>query len=136
AMFLTLLIVTFAIAVGVASLVAWLFKKPAEGILQRIIADDISHAWARYLMFAIYVVGIGGGVRIWELERYITGMYQGNPILELTIERWVLEVYRTVIGTLQSCAWLLLVFFVVTLLAYVIVRVFELRRPRVVAQGD
>jgi hypothetical protein len=135
-MFLTLLIVTFAIAVGVASLVAWLFKKPAEGILQRIIADDISHAWARYLMFAIYVVGIGGGVRIWELERYITGMYQGNPILELTIERWVLEVYRTVIGTLQSCAWLLLVFFVVTLLAYVIVRVFELRRPRVVAQGD
>lgn len=132
-MFITLLIVTFIIAFVVASLVAWLFKKPAEAILQRIIADNISRAWARYLMFALYVVGIGGGVRVWELERYITGMYQGDQILQLTTERWVLEVYRTIIGTLQSAAWLLLVFFVITLLAYVIVRVFELRRPKVTA---
>ena len=45
----------------------------------------------------------------------------------LTAERWTLEVYRTVIETLQSIAWLFLVVFLVALVAYVIVRVFELR---------
>ncbi len=132
-MFLTLLIVTFVIALAVSAIVGRMFSSPVNHILQRIIPDAISAAWARYLMFAIYVVGISGGVRIWELERYITRQYQGDEILQLTTERWVLEVYRTVIGTLQSCAWLLLVFFVVALLAYVIVRVFELLRPKAAA---
>ncbi len=132
-MFLTLLIVTFIIALVVAAIVARMFSSPINHILQRIIPDAISVAWARYLMFAIYVVGISGGVRIWELERYITRQYRGDDILQLTTERWVLEVYRTIIGTLQSCAWLLLVFFVVALLAYVIVRVFELLRPKAAA---
>ncbi|MED5415647.1 MAG: hypothetical protein VYC64_11885 [Candidatus Latescibacterota bacterium] len=39
----------------------------------------------------------------------------------------MLEVYRTLIGTLQSVAWMLLVFFVFALIAYVIVRVSERR---------
>ena len=38
-----------------------------------------------------------------------------------------LEIYRTIIGPLQSAAWLLFVFFVFALIAYVIVRGFELR---------
>jgi len=46
----------------------------------------------------------------------------------LNADRWTLEVYRTIIETLQSIAWMLLVFFVAALLAYVIVRGFELRR--------
>lgn len=129
-MFITLLVVTFIIALAVASIVVHIFNKPIEGILHRLIPDEISHAWAKYLKFAIYVVGISGGVRIWELERYITRQYQTAEILQLTTERWVLEVYRTIIGTLQSAAWLLLIFFVFALLAYVIVRVFELRRPK------
>jgi hypothetical protein len=129
-MFLTLLLVTFLIALGVATIVVRLFRTPIEQILQRIISDAISSAWARYMMFAIYVVGISGGVRIWELERYITTRYESDTILQLTTERWVLEVYGTIIGTLQSVAWLLLVFFVIALFAYVIIRVFELRRPK------
>jgi hypothetical protein len=129
-MFMTLLLVTFLIALGVATIVVRMFNNPIERILQRLIPDEISMAWARYLMFALYVVGISGGVRIWELERYITARYGNNTILPLTTERWILEVYRTIIGTLQSIALLLLVFFVVALFAYVIVRVFELRRPK------
>jgi hypothetical protein len=41
----------------------------------------------------------------------------------LNTDRWTLEVYRTVIETLQSIAWMLLVFFVAALIAYVVVRV-------------
>lgn len=129
-MFITLLAVTFIIALVVAAIVVRIFNKPIEAILHRIIPDEISTAWARYLTFAIYVVGISGGVRVWELERYITKQFRNEEILELTTERWVLEVYRTIIGTLQSAAWLLLVFFIFALIAYVIVRVFELRKPK------
>jgi hypothetical protein len=44
------------------------------------------------------------------------------------MDRWVLELYRTVIEAMQAMAWMLLVFFVCALIAYVIVRVFEMRR--------
>jgi hypothetical protein len=45
-----------------------------------------------------------------------------QPELLLNRDRWVLEVYRTVIETLQSTAWLLLAFFVIAIVAYGIVR--------------
>jgi hypothetical protein len=46
----------------------------------------------------------------------------------LTAEAWTLEIYRTVIGTLQSLAWMLLLVFVFALIAFVIVRAFELKK--------
>lgn len=131
-MFLTLLAVTFVIALLVSAIVAWIFNKPIDAILKRIISEEISAAWLKYLNFAIFVVGISSGVRVYELERYITPQRwdKDAKIIELIGDRWVLEVYRTVIGTLQGIAWMLLVFFVVALIAYVLVRVFELKRSR------
>ena len=127
-MFIILLIATFLISLAVATIVVIVFNKPIESILRRIVQDEISHAWARYLKFAIYVVGISGGVRIWDLERYISKTYANSEILQLTTEHWVLEIYRTIIGTLQSVAWMLLVFFVIALIGYVIVRIGELAK--------
>jgi len=40
-----------------------LFASPIDNILKRIIADDISSAWLKYMKFAIYVVGVSKGVR-------------------------------------------------------------------------
>ena len=126
-MFLTLLLVTFLVALFVAFLVAKLFARPIRQIIGRLVAEDISGAWVRYLTFAIYVVGISGGVRIWSLEQYILPRGKDDPALLLTGERLTFEVFRTVIGTLQSLAWLLLVFFVFALIAYVVVRGLEMR---------
>lgn len=131
-MFLTLLGVTFAISIVVSFIVCRIFNAPLEGILRRIISEDISSGWLRYLKFAIYVVGISSGVRIYELEKYITPSRwdtQGK-IIEMTSDRWILEVYRTIIETLQGIAWVLLIFFVFALVAYVIVKVFESRKPK------
>ncbi len=127
-MFITLLVVTFIIALVVSFIVARLFKAPIQKILNRVIADDISEIWARYLNFAIYVVGISGGVRVWDLEKYITPRPEEAEAIVLNADRWTLEVYRTAIGSLQSIAWMLLVFFIFALIAYVIVSGREARK--------
>jgi hypothetical protein len=130
-MFLTLLIVTFLVAAAISTIVALVFRKPAGQILRRIIADEVSSVWCRYLMFAIYVVGISSGVNIGDLQKYITApAVKGAQIVELTNERWVLEVYRAIIGTLQGLAWALLVFFIFALIAFVIVRNAEIAKSR------
>ncbi|MFQ5706533.1 MAG: hypothetical protein ACE5HO_03740 [bacterium] len=130
-MFITLLVVTFVIALAVSFVVVRVFNAPLNSILKRIISETISEAWLKYLKFAIVVVGISSGVRIWQLEKYITSPQQKDAkVVALTTERWVLEVYRTIIGTLQGVAWLLLVFFVFALIAYVIVKIFESRKTK------
>ncbi len=136
-MFFALLIVTLLVAAMVSYLVARAFDKPILTILERIVGPEMAGAWAKYMKFAIYVVGISGGVRIHGLESYLpqpkTKMPNGvmEPVtqqLALTPERWVLEVYRTVIETLQALAWMLLIFFLFALVAYVIVRIWGGRK--------
>ena len=128
-MFLILLPVTLVIAFAVSTLVARMFAGPIDAILKRIIADDISMAWLKYMKFAILVVGVSAGVKIYELEKYITPLRGDKDavVVRLTQERWVLELYRTIIDTLQGIAWMLLVFFVFALIAYVIVRLAEIK---------
>jgi hypothetical protein len=129
-MFIALLVATFIIAFIVSATVFRTFNKSIDKILYRIIADEISRAWLKYLKFAVYIVGISSGVRIWELEKYITPPQwnERGQIVQLTADRWVLEIYRTIIGSLQGIAWLLLIFFIFALIAFVIVRVFELKK--------
>ena len=129
-MFMTLLLVAFLLSSAVSGGISRAVSQPMQSILARIIADPISEAWVRYLKFAILVVGISSGVRIGEIERYISpNNWQEKPeILALTNERWVLEVYRTVIETLQGVAMMLLAFFVISLVAFVVLRISELRQ--------
>ena len=135
-MFFTLLLVTFGLSVVVSFGVVSLFKKPIGEIFHRIIKDPISAAWQKYITFATYVVGISGGVRIYHLERYISARHKDTEILELTLERWTIEVYRTIIETLQSIAWMYLVIFIFALVAYVIVRGFELKNTNKSIQSN
>ena len=129
-MFVSLLIVTFAIAFLVSFVIVKIFAGSLNKILTRIISDEISSAWVKYIQFALYVVGISSGVRIWELRRYIDPQMTDDKVrmLELTSDRWVLEVYGTIIGTLQGMAWVLLIFFIFALVAFVIVRAGETKK--------
>ena len=136
-MFYTLLAITFLISLLVAFIATRIFSTPADAILKRIIQDPIYTSWLKYLNFALYVVAISSGVRIRDLEQYIKPRDFKNEgkILELTTERWTLEIYRTVIEALQGLAWVLLVFFLVALVAFVIVRVFEFLKERKTEKG-
>jgi hypothetical protein len=129
-MFLSLLLVTFLIALTVSIAVGAAFRAPIGRILERLVGADLAPAWRRYVLFAVVIVGVSGGVRIYQMERYIASDAPEGTRLVLDGDRWVLEVYGTIIGSLQGLAWMLLVFFLVSLVAYVLVRGFELRRDR------
>jgi len=107
-----------------------LFRNSLKTILNRILTPELVTAWYRYITFAIYVVGVSGGVRIWELEKYITPRVENEVPIVLNSDRWFLEIYRTIIATLQSTAWMLLVVFAVALIAVVIVRGQEMKHGK------
>lgn len=126
-MFILLLVVTLLISLGISIAVMQAFSKSLNAILYRIIADAICAAWLKYLKFAILVVGVSSGVRVREFEKYIAPSRwdKDAKVVEFTTQRWVLELYQTAIETLQGIAWMLLVFFMFALIAYVIVRIAE-----------
>ena len=126
-MFIALLAIVLVLSAIVCFAVTLVFRKQIDRILQRLVGEDIYTAWSKYLLFAVYVVGISGGVRVWELDRYITPV-KDQQIIELTSDRWFLEIFRTVIGTLQSVAWVLLLFFLVALIALMLVKGREMKR--------
>lgn len=124
-MFLNLLLVTFLVALAVSILITLFFKPSISRILKRILGDEIYQAWVRYMLFAVMVVGISSGVRLWDLEKYLMPPEEGKQAIVLNSDRWILELYRTIIGSLQGIAWLLLVFFLIALIGFIIVRLSE-----------
>ncbi len=125
--FLALLVVTLAIAVVVSLIVLAFFRKPVDKIFHRIIGEEIAIAWRKFLTFALFVVGISSGVNIWKLEQFVKPESPDAEVTVLTTEYWGLEIYRTIIHTLGGLAWALLLFFVVALVAFVIVKRGELK---------
>ena len=87
-----------------------LFDAAILRILHTILGAELASAWQRYLRFAIVVVGVSGGVRPLDLEKYIAPNRPGATAPELSLERWTLELYRSLIDSLQSIAWMLLLF--------------------------
>ena len=132
-MFFSLLFVNMFVAFFVSVIVIYFFAKSVEGVLSRIINDNIYKAWVKYIKFSGIVVGLSSGIRIYDLEKYITPLVpdkNGSKIISLNFERWFLEVFRTVIETIQGLAWMFLIFFMVALLAYVIVRLSEIKHGK------
>jgi len=131
-MFLLRLVTTLGVALLTSAVVVAFFKKPIRQILDRIIGETIAEGWQRFLLFAIYVVGVSSGVQIWKLEQYVhpqaTGPGGRAQVLALDGASLGLEIYRTIIQVLQGIAWALLVFFVVALIAFAITRRAESRR--------
>ena len=126
-MFVKLLIVTFVVAAASSTVAALVFSRPVSKLFERIVSEELASVWKRYIFFALYVVGISGGVRLFSLERYITPDKDGQ-FLKLTSDRWVIEIYETVLGSLQAIAWMLLIVFLFALIAYVVLRGYEMKK--------
>lgn len=137
-MFYVLLLTTFAVALATAIVTARFFDEAVHGMLQRIVGSELAAPWRKYLRFAIIVVGVSGGVRLWELEKYIASNRPGAAASTMVLsgERWTLEIYRTLIETLQSIAWMLLLFFLAAMVAYVVGKAIEHRKEYKAQEKD
>ncbi|NOY89527.1 MAG: hypothetical protein GXO93_09125 [FCB group bacterium] len=120
--FLLLLVIILVISIIVSGLVILFFQKPIAKMLTRIVGEEIAQAWQKFLTFALLVIGISSGVAIWRLERFVQPSDDGTAPLTLTNQVFGLEIYNTIISTLGGMAWALFIFFVVALIAFVIVK--------------
>ena len=57
-------------------------------------------------------------------------------ITSINLNTWVLEIYQSVRSVLGGLAWSLLSFFIVALIALILVRAFELKRETTGGQPD
>jgi hypothetical protein len=131
-MFIVLFLVTFLLAFGISSGVAWAGKEPIEGILHHFFPPNVTLAMSKYLRLAIVLIGVSSGARIRILEEFIAAS-AANKILmtdALTQEFWVVELYRTSITTLEGILWLLLLFSLIVFMAYRIMRKAKLKQQQ------
>jgi len=130
-MFFVLLGLTLGVSLLTAGIVVLFFRGPIRQILQRVIGESIADGWQRFLTFALFVIGVSAGVQIWKLEQYLQpqnmGPDQKPRVLTLDGPAIALEAYRTIIQVLQGMAWALLVFFVVALIAFAVIRRGEMK---------
>ncbi|MEC5205198.1 hypothetical protein [Vogesella urethralis] len=127
-MFYALLIVTLGVALLTSVLVARFFSDAVLKILKSIIGPELAEAWRKYMSFAIVVVGVSGGVNMWEIQKYLQNGRE--QVMELNGPRWTMEIYRTAMDTLSQISWVMLLFFLCAMVAYVIMRVAESSREQ------
>lgn len=93
------------------------FSKSINAILTSVLPKELALAWSSYMRYMIVVVGLGGGVRIYNYEKYL----ESSPP-NLTTERWVLELYETLLNTLSSIGWLVFWLFLAAMIVFISVK--------------
>jgi hypothetical protein len=119
-MFVLLFLASFVLALALSLVIASISRDAIDSILRRFVADDAVRAgFEKYIRFGIVVAGIVGGTRVRALQEYIAASSWNKTALEaaLTQEVWVMEMYRTIVGTLEGLVLLLLI---CILLAFVV----------------
>jgi hypothetical protein len=129
-MFLIMLLVTLLVSLLTSALTARFFDRAVDRILARIVGEDLADAWHKYILFAIIVVGVSGGVQLWELQKYVATKGDASAPPAMTWMNWVIEIYRTVIDSLEAIAWMLLLFFLCGMISIMILRNLESRRQK------
>jgi preprotein translocase subunit SecG len=71
---------------------------------------------------------VSGGVNMWEIQKYLQNGRE--QVMELNGPRWTMEIYRTAMDTLSQISWVMLLFFLCAMVAYVIMRVAESSREQ------
>lgn len=129
-MFLILLLLSLGIALLTSWLVSRYFDRAIDRILVSLVGAEVADAWHKYILFSLVVVGVSGGVQLFELQKYIPGKSDINPPPPASLMSTVLLLYGTVIETLQSIAWMMFLFFFCGLIAIVITRHLAARRAK------
>jgi hypothetical protein len=116
---------SFASAIAVAACVLLFFSGSIDEALRRVLPSEMTQAWSRYVKFALFVVIFTGGMRLTELAQFLTMRAPSGP--PLTAAQGLLEVFRSIAGSLIAASATLLVIFGATLAIDALKRVYQSR---------
>lgn len=136
-MFVALFGASFLLALALSVTIAWISREAIDTILRRFVADSVvRRGFEKYIRFAIVVVGISGGTRVKPLQEYISAAEYSKAALQaaLTQESWAIELYRTVMGSLQGVAGLLLICIFLALIAPAVLRMLKVEPRRAASE--
>ncbi len=136
-MFIALFGASFVLALALSATIAWISREAIDTILRRFVVDPVVRSgFEKYIRFAIVVVGISSGTRVKALQEYISAADWNKPTMQaaLTQEFWTLELYRTVMGTLEGVAGLLLLCIFLALIAPAVLRMLKIEPAK--ANGE
>jgi hypothetical protein len=120
---------SFVSAIVIAACVVTFFSTSIDAALARVIPEEMTPAWSRYVKFALFVVTFAGGMRLSELEAFLTMRTPAGP--PLAAGHGLLEVFKSITGSLIAASGTLLGFFAVTLAVYASMRFYQSHRADV-----
>jgi hypothetical protein len=119
---------SFAAAIAIAACVTIFFSKSIDEALTRVIPAEMASAWNRYVKFALFVVTLAGGMRLSELTQFLAMRTPGGP--PVPAGQALLEVFKSITGSLIAAAVALLGFFAATLVVRASMRIYDERRVK------
>jgi hypothetical protein len=128
-MFVLLFAVSVIGALGLAFGISLIFRRMAENVLAKHLAENVSHATTKYLQIAIVLVGVSNGARIQMLKDYVnTPGYNAEALqAQMTTGLWSLALYNTAIDSLLGILWLMIIFAFLATVAVAFIRRSKIR---------
>ena len=128
-MFVLLFAVSVIVAFGLAFGVSLIFRRMTENVLTRHLAENVSHATAKYLQIAILLAGVLGGARIQLLKDYLNTPAYNMEALNAQMKPglWSLALYNTATDSLLGILWLMLLFAFLATVAVAFIRRSKIR---------
>jgi hypothetical protein len=128
-MFVLLFAVSVIVALGLAFGASLIFRRMTESVLSRHLAENVSHATAKYLQIAILLAGVSSGARIHLLKDYLnTPAYNADALqAQMTTGLWGLALYNTATDALLGILWLMIVFAFLAAVAVAFIRRSKIR---------
>jgi hypothetical protein len=128
-MFVLLFAVSVIVAFGLAFGVSLIFRRMTENVLLRYLAENVSHATAKYLQIAILLVGVSSGARIQLLKDYVnTPAYNAESLrAQMTPGLWSLALFNSATDSLLGILWLTLLFAFLATVAVAFIRRSKIR---------
>jgi hypothetical protein len=128
-MFVLLFAVSVVVAFGLAFGVSLIFRRMTETVLSRYLAENVSHATAKYLQIAILLAGVTGGARIQLLKDYLnTPAYNLEALnAQMKPALWFLALYNTATDSLLGILWLVMLFAFLATVAVAFIRRSKIR---------
>lgn len=135
-MFPAFLVVPPIVAAIISFCVVKVFEKPIAAILSRIITDEVSRFFVKYVKLTTYLVGISRGIRIFQLYEDMRKLNAGSQDFDWIEILWMSGIYGTIIGTLQAIVHIYLWLFLLLSLLYIMVKVLESLEAKLKIDSD